>query len=113
MLVINTSRLRQDPPGWTTHGQIFDTKRDQKFIHVGDWDGDGLCDVLVVDRITGNVDMFRNTYKKGSEVPTFDASIRVANGTLCPQPILNGNLYDLAVRFGDLDGDRRVDVRIL
>jgi hypothetical protein len=28
---------------------------------------------------------------------------------LCPQPIINGNLFDLAVRFGDFDGDKRVD----
>jgi hypothetical protein len=109
---INTSRLKQHPPSWLPHGQILDVKRDRKFIHLGDWDGDGLCDVLAVDRTTGNVDMFRNTYKKDGKVPTFNAPIRVANGTLCPQPILNGNLFDLAVRFGDLDGDGRVDVRI-
>jgi hypothetical protein len=39
--------------------------------------------------------------------------VQIVSKTLCPQPIPNGNLYDLAVRFADLDGDKRVDVRVL
>jgi hypothetical protein len=55
--------------------------------------------------------MFRNTYKQGAEVPTFDAPVRVVNGAFCPQPDAVSDIQDLAVRFGDLDGDGRVDVR--
>jgi hypothetical protein len=54
--------------------------------------------------------MFRNTYQKGARVPTFDAPVRVVNDAFCPQPVANGNLYDLTVRFGDLNGDGIVDV---
>jgi hypothetical protein len=35
--------------------------------------------------------------------------MRVVNSNLCPQPIVNGNLIDIAVRFGDLDSDKCVD----
>jgi hypothetical protein len=57
--------------------------------------------------------MWRNTYKKGDKVPTFEAPVQVVEKTLCPQPVPNGNLYDLAVRFADLNGDKRVDVSML
>lgn len=104
-----SSRNIQKPPLWAAHDRILDTKHDHKFLHVGDWDGDGLCDILTVDHLTGNVDMWRNTYEAGKTMPTFEAPMRVVNSDLCPQPIVNGNLFDLAVRFGDLDGDKRVD----
>ncbi|KAF2830002.1 SGNH hydrolase [Ophiobolus disseminans] len=83
--------------------------RNGKFIHVGDWDGNGLCDILAVDSATGDADMFRNTYKAGEPNPTFEPPVRIVSGSLCPQPITTSNPFDLAVRFGDLDGDGRVD----
>jgi hypothetical protein len=97
------------PLSWKLHGHILDTAHDRKFHHLGDWDGDGLCDILLVGRLTGNVDMYCNTYNSGNSIPPFDPPIRVVNSNLCPQPIINGNLFDLAVRFGDVDGDKRVD----
>lgn len=63
-----------------------------------------------MDHKTGNVDMWRNTYKEGDADPTFEAFKRVVDGILCPQLFTTGNIYDLAVRFSDLDGDKRVDV---
>lgn len=53
--------------------------------------------------------MWRNLYKQGQDKPTFAAAVRVSGSGLCPQPIINPNPNDLAVRFGDLDGDGRVD----
>lgn len=100
----------QTAPNWNGHGHILDTKRAGKFVHLGDWDGDGLCDVLAVDHKTGNVDMWRNVYKQGDVKPTFEVSKRVVDGASCPQPYATGEIHDLAVRFGDLDGDKRVDV---
>lgn len=57
--------------------------------------------------------MFRNTHKQGAEVPTFDKPVRVVNGAFCPQPSAVADMHDLAVRFGDLDGGGRVDVRTI
>ncbi|KAF2112802.1 hypothetical protein BDV96DRAFT_497426 [Lophiotrema nucula] len=96
-----------NPPSWNVHNQILDTGRDRKSIHFGDWDGDGLCDVLSVDRDTGNVDMWRNTYSGGS-VPKFEYKGQVVGGSRCTQGWGLG-LYDLGLRFADIDGDKRVD----
>ena len=82
------------------------------FINEGctilDWDGDGLCDVLSLDRHTGNVDLWRNTYKSGNAVPTFDYVGQVVGGSHCTEGWGLG-LYDLGLRFADIDGDKRVD----
>lgn len=80
------------PPTWTCHDQtdLLDTGRDRKSLHFGgmhdlivslvkmcadcniDWNGDGLCDVLSIDKHTGNVDMWQNTYSGSGAVPTFE-----------------------------------------
>ncbi|KAF2713128.1 carbohydrate esterase family 3 protein [Pleomassaria siparia CBS 279.74] len=103
----------QNPPQWSVKGRILETGVERKFVNFGDWDGDGLCDVLTVDRITGNTYFYRNTYKDNGAgsggIPTFDAPVQVIKDDRCYQPILNGNLLDKAVHFGDLDGDGRVD----
>lgn len=65
-------------------------------------------DILNVDRNTGNVYMYRNTWSEGKASPTFDEPTLVVNGGLCPQTYSPG-LYDLAVRFGDLDADGRAE----
>ena len=73
------------------------------------WDGDGFCDILAVDRSTGNVRMWRNQgVDRTSEKPTFATAVTVVSGGLCPQS-WSPNPTDLAVRFGDLDADGRVD----
>jgi hypothetical protein len=111
MLTHPPDRNIQNPPYWTFHNQILDTKRDRKSIHVGDWDGDGLCDILAVDLPTGNVDLYRNLLQPSAAKPTFAAPIRIVNTSLCPQNTTSNHANDIAVRFGDLDGDKRVDVR--
>jgi hypothetical protein len=92
---------------WNDEGRILETATDRKYLHFGDWDGDGLCDVLAVERHTGNVKMWRNTWVSGNK-PTFASPVTIVSGGLCPQPF-SPNDWDLAVRFGDLDGDGRVD----
>ncbi|KAH3946159.1 hypothetical protein HBH70_059420 [Parastagonospora nodorum] len=84
------------PPYWNGHPHVLHTQLDSKFVDVGDWDGDGLCDILTVDRATGNVDMWRNTYKKGDASPTFGAPVRVVDRNLCPQTIPPSNQNDPA-----------------
>ncbi|KAL1597932.1 hypothetical protein SLS60_008420 [Paraconiothyrium brasiliense] len=94
---------------WFDRGRILETGVDRKWIQFGDWDGDGFCDVLAVDRTTGDVRMWRNQgVDRTSEKPTFATAVTVVSGGLCPQS-WNPNPTDLAVRFGDLDADGRVD----
>jgi hypothetical protein len=52
----------QDLPNWKAHGQIYNLKRDRKSVHFGDWDGDGLCDILTVEKQTGVTHMYKNTW---------------------------------------------------
>lgn len=98
----------QNPPTWDNGATILSTGRDRKSLHFGDWDGDGLCDVLAVDRHTGNVDMWKNTWLPGKLSPTFDYKGQVVGGSLCTQG-WGTSLYDLGLRFADIDGDGRVD----
>lgn len=51
--------------------------------------------------------MWRNKGASGGK-PTFETPVEVVSGGLCPQD-WNPNPTDLAVRFGDLNGDGRVD----
>ncbi|KAI0965120.1 hypothetical protein F4678DRAFT_485612 [Xylaria arbuscula] len=98
------------PPTWGQHGVIIDIDRDRKSIQFGDWDGDGLCDILAVERHTGRVEWWRNTYKPGDASPTFaKPTWAVDTGSnLCTEGWGLG-VYDQALKFGDLDGDKRVD----
>lgn len=66
-------------------------------------------DILVVDSATGNVDGYRNAYKDGDDVPSFQPPVRILNRNLCPQTGPDNSILDRAVRFGDLDGDGRAD----
>jgi hypothetical protein len=92
----------QDLPHWIVHDQILATGRERKSIQLGDWDGDGLCDVLSVDRATGAVDMWKNTWKAGQKAPTFAAAQRVIDtGNHCTEGWGPG-LYDLGLRFADM-----------
>ncbi|CAH0045126.1 unnamed protein product [Clonostachys solani] len=100
----------QAPPNWGQHGVIINIDRERKSIHFGDWDGDGLCDILAVERHTGRVEWWRNTFKNGDKSPTFDGPKWVVDGgsNLCTEGWGTG-LYGQGLRFADLDGDKRVD----
>lgn len=94
---------------WTSWGRLIELAVDRKFVHFADWDGDGRCDILHVDKATGDVSFYQNyQLNKGNTRPYFTAGSSVVSGGKCPQ----GNspsLTDLAVHFGDLDGDGRAD----
>jgi len=99
----------KSPPNWNTHKEVLlKTKRNRKTLHFGDWDGDGLCDIIAVNRKTGKVDLWRNTYKQGDKVPTFEYKAKVVNNAVCKQGYGPGP-QDFGVRFADMDGDKRVD----
>ena len=70
-------------------------------------DGDGRCDVLSVDRKTGNVDIWYNKGVQGS-VPTFSYKAGVVTGNKCTEGWGIGP-FDFGVQFADVNGDGRVD----
>ena len=94
-------------PNWVVHNEIFNVGRDRKGIQFGDWDGDGLCDILAVNKQTGAVDWWQNTWEKGMAAPTFAYKGQAIAGG-CQQG-WGVSRYDLGVRFADVDGDKRVD----
>ncbi|KAJ4295166.1 Glucan endo-1,3-alpha-glucosidase agn1 [Kalmusia sp. IMI 367209] len=94
-------------PTWTSIGRMVELATNRKFVHFADWDGDGICDILVVDRPTGDVTVYPVYVGEGGN-PKVSLPKSVVSGSLCPQGFSPG-LTDLAVRFGDLDGDKRAD----
>ncbi|KAL1608357.1 hypothetical protein SLS60_003298 [Paraconiothyrium brasiliense] len=99
----NTGNL----PNWKGHNEIFNVGRDRKGIHFGDWNGDGLCDILAVDKKSGAVDWWENTWDATKVSPTFAYRGQAIAGN-CAQG-WGVSRYDLGVRFADIDGDARVD----
>ncbi|KAF2788837.1 carbohydrate esterase family 3 protein [Melanomma pulvis-pyrius CBS 109.77] len=93
---------------WIVHDGILNTGRDRKSVHFGDWNGDGLCDVIAVDKHTGNADIWINNYKSGQAVPTFTYQAGAITGSKCTQGWGDG-VFDIGARFADIDGDGRVD----
>ncbi|KAF2114469.1 SGNH hydrolase-type esterase domain-containing protein [Lophiotrema nucula] len=93
---------------WNVHNTILTTGRDRKSVHFGDWNGDGLCDVIALDKHTGNADIWFNNYKAGNAVPTFTYQGGAITGSKCTQGWGVG-VFDIGARFADLDGDGRVD----
>ncbi|GAB1315312.1 hypothetical protein MFIFM68171_05522 [Madurella fahalii] len=54
----------------------MDLMRDRRSIHFGNWDGDGVSDILAAEKCTGRVEWWRNRWTPGKapsgQAPTFD-----------------------------------------
>jgi hypothetical protein len=101
-----------DYSGWYDKGVVLDLGgTNRKAIHLGDWNGDGLCDVIVTDKATGALDVYYTGWDKSSDQFSFSAKTRVA-ASGCTQGWGVG-LYDLGIQFADIDGDKRVDYMCL
>ncbi|KAF7627478.1 hypothetical protein AFLA_002859 [Aspergillus flavus NRRL3357] len=82
-----------DPPVWKPEGiEIFNVKKDRKSLHLADIDGDG-------NAIYGS-DNAQGDYFQYKGVLTGNARCTQGWGV---------GLYDLGLRFADLDGDGRAD----
>lgn len=93
-------------PYWHEHASVLSVGYDRKGIHVADWDGDGLCDILKVDEHTGEVQMWQNKWNPQTQKFSFPVSgTTVLSGT-APYACKQGwgvGLWDLGVRFADIE----------
>jgi hypothetical protein len=110
-------RFPSSPPYWGKNYRIwtasdeYGSEIDRRDLHLADWNGDGLCDIIYVNPDTGEMDVWLNKYKNGGDITKWthvtDAGPRGSNKP-CPEKRGVG-IYDLAVRFADLDGNGRAD----
>ncbi|CVL03596.1 related to acetylxylan esterase [Fusarium proliferatum] len=95
------------PPAWGHNTKIeLTVPGPRNGIHLADWTGNGRCDVIVQNKATGNLIVYKNQYDKGADRITFDSGTAVT--TDCNQGWGVG-IFDLGMRFHDIDGDGRAD----
>jgi hypothetical protein len=79
----------------------------RKAIDLGDWNGDGFCDIILTGKTIGSVDVYFTYWNQASDMFTFSAKTRVVNSGSTEG--WGVGLYDLGMQFHDIDGDKRVD----
>ncbi|KAM0542975.1 hypothetical protein ACHAPJ_012532 [Fusarium lateritium] len=106
-----------DPPYWGPNREIWRAetvwgdKIDRRDLHLADWDGDGLCDIIYVRPDTNTMEVWLNQYKKNGDFGFWEhISNTGPTGSYkrCEEHRGVG-IFDLAVRFADIDGDGRAD----
>jgi hypothetical protein len=109
------------PPDWGSSYIIFDPaasmgrQLNRRDLHLADWNGDGLCDIIHVDADTGIMEVWVNKYAQnkdfsrweywaeGAGSPNLDAA-----GGRCREKRGHG-VFDIPVRFADIDGNGQAD----
>ncbi|KAB5542692.1 hypothetical protein GE09DRAFT_1136165 [Coniochaeta sp. 2T2.1] len=96
------------PPNWGHNLKISLTVPGPRMgIHLADWDGDGKCDVLVQNKASGALTLYRNDWQSGRDTITFTNRGVVAE-TGCNQG-WGVSIFDRGMRIADIDGDGRAD----
>ena len=91
---------------WVPWGVIYNANRTREEVHIADFDADGKCDILLVDKDTGATTVILNEYSSGA----FSFSnIGVVTGSATCTEGYGNDKHDLGVRWHDLDGDKRAD----
>jgi hypothetical protein len=91
-----------DPPNWGQHGWYYIKDWPRKQIRIADIDGDGICDIIYLDRYSDVDDWYKTEYMgPGSSSFKFTSQGPLKEMGLCNERDGVG-LFDLAVRFADL-----------
>lgn len=80
-------------------------------MHLGDWNGDGRCDVLVQDKETGALRLFENQFDAVRNAISF-VDRGVVTGSVCAEG-WGVSIFDRGMRLADIDGDDRADILCL
>jgi hypothetical protein len=90
------------PPAWGHNTKIeLTVPGPRNGIHLADWTGDGRCDVIVQNKATGHLTVYKNQYDKGADRISFDSGTAVG-ATDCNQGWGVG-IFDLGMRFHDIE----------
>ncbi|KIN00783.1 carbohydrate esterase family 3 protein [Oidiodendron maius Zn] len=96
-------------PLWLQYGEIYTPENlmighTRKDLFLADLDGDGKCDFLIVDKVSGSIHMIRNDYSPTTDKFAWTDMGIIFNGGGCPNHHGVG-LFDLGVRFADVTGN--------
>lgn len=93
---------------WDPATQAGGRSLDRRDLHLADWDGDGLCDIIWTDPENENrVQLWRNRYKEtGGWNWAYNAN--PASDLYCPQSRGLG-IHDIPVHFADVSGNGKAD----
>ncbi|KAM0323888.1 hypothetical protein ACHAQA_008469 [Verticillium albo-atrum] len=84
----------------------FETGMSRRQLHIGDWNGDGLADIIGVNRASGELTIWYNNW----DGKNFNFNKRTAGGTGGRCTLGWGVLYhDTAHHFADITGNGKVD----
>lgn len=71
-------------------------------IHLADFDNDGKCDILLVDKASGATTVIKNDYSDGKF--SFTSLGQVTGSATCTEGY-GRDKHDLGVRWHDIDAD--------
>ncbi|KAK5731515.1 hypothetical protein LTR17_011313 [Elasticomyces elasticus] len=91
---------------WVPWGVIYNANIDRQVIQLADFDGDGKCDILLVEQDTGTTIVIQNLYSNG--VFKFK-SLGVMSGIATCTTGRGRDKHDQGTRWADIDGDGRAD----